>query len=195
MTSREKILNAVAANQPDQTPLHQIPDFSVEGDLVSSFITVAEKIGSRVFKISDLNEVKQIILNQFPENDRILSLIPELSNFYCGDTISDSDPHTLENVKVVLIKGHFGVAENSAVWITEDLTGQRVLPFIAEHLVIVINITDIVSTMHDAYQQISDHEYGYGVFIAGPSKTADIEQSLVLGAHGPRSLTLFLLDQ
>jgi L-lactate dehydrogenase complex protein LldG len=37
--------------------------------------------------------------------------------------------------------------------------------------------------------------YGFATFIAGPSKTADIEQSLVLGAHGPRSLIVFLIDE
>ncbi|HEY0667000.1 MAG TPA: LUD domain-containing protein [Sphingobacteriaceae bacterium] len=195
MTSRDKILKAVAENQPVRTPLHQIPDFSVEGDLISSFITVAEKIGSRVFRLTDLNEVEPLVLDQFPLSRRTLSLIPEISRFYSADMISGESLHAFENVNVAVIKGHFGVAENSAVWITEDLTGQRVMPFIAEHLVIVINITDIVGTMHDAYQKISGDQYGYGVFIAGPSKTADIEQSLVLGAHGPRSLTLLLLDR
>jgi L-lactate dehydrogenase complex protein LldG len=193
MTSREKILKAVAQNQPNQTPLNQIPDFSIEGELVDSFISVAEKIGSRIFRISDLKEVEQFIEEQFLGTDRIFSQLSEVSNFN-SDIIPVTDPHTFEDIKVAVIKGHFGVAENSAIWITEDLTGQRVIPFIAEHLVIVINIADIVGTMHDAYQKIADHDYGYGVFIAGPSKTADIEQSLVLGAHGPRSLAIFLLD-
>ena len=47
--------------------------------------------------------------------------------------------------------------------------------------------------MHEAYQKIGNSEYGFGSFIAGPSKTADIEQSLVLGAHGARGLTVFLM--
>jgi L-lactate dehydrogenase complex protein LldG len=59
----------------------------------------------------------------------------------------------------------------------------------------------MVADMHEAYTQIAKleetgaGEYGFGTFIAGPSKTADIEQSLVLGAHGPRSLIVFLLDE
>ena len=48
--------------------------------------------------------------------------------------------------------------------------------------------------MHEAYDLIGDKDYGFATFIAGPSKTADIEQSLVLGAHGPKTMTVFLLD-
>jgi len=49
--------------------------------------------------------------------------------------------------------------------------------------------------MHHAYDRIGDADYGFGLFLAGPSKTADIEQSLVLGAHGSRSMTVFLVEE
>ena len=71
---------------------------------------------------------------------------------------------------------------------------QRVLPFITQHLAIIINAENVVPTMHEAYDQISKTSYGFGTFIAGPSKTADIEQSLVIGAHGPRSMTAFVMN-
>jgi len=73
--------------------------------------------------------------------------------------------------------------------------GQRVLPFITQHLAVIVNAKNIVATMHDAYSSIGVTTQGFGAFIAGPSKTADIEQSLVIGAHGPRSMSLFLLSQ
>jgi L-lactate dehydrogenase complex protein LldG len=71
--------------------------------------------------------------------------------------------------------------------------GNRILPFSTEQLIIVIEAKNIVNNMHDAYAAIDIQENGYGVFIAGPSKTADIEQSLVIGAHGPTDLIVFII--
>jgi L-lactate dehydrogenase complex protein LldG len=89
---------------------------------------------------------------------------------------------------------HFGVAENGAVWLTDELMPDRVIPFICQHLVIVLKRSDILPTLVEAYQRIDDAKYAFGIFIAGPSKTADIEQSLVLGAHGPKTMTVLLID-
>ena len=104
------------------------------------------------------------------------------------------DAHSLENVDLAIIPAHFGVAENGAMWVTDSLVQYRVLPFITQQLAIVVNRKDIVYNLHQAYQKIAGTNYDFGVFIAGPSKTADIEQSLVLGAHGPKGMTLYLLD-
>ena len=109
-------------------------------------------------------------------------------------------PHSLADVELAIITAHLGVAENGAVWVTEPLLGSiqnrplRAIPFIAQHLAVVLSAEDLVPTMHDAYARIGADDYTFGVFIAGPSKTADIEQSLVLGAHGPKTMTVFLLN-
>ncbi|MDB5022907.1 MAG: lactate utilization protein [Mucilaginibacter sp.] len=70
--------------------------------------------------------------------------------------------------------------------------GQRALPF-SQHLAVIIEADAIAASMHEAYKRINQANYGFGSFIAGPSKTADIEQSLVIGAHGPKSMTVFIL--
>jgi L-lactate dehydrogenase complex protein LldG len=112
--------------------------------------------------------------------------------------INDAEPlshHSFEDVDVAIIRAQFGVAENGAVWVTEEDMQIRVLPFICQHLVIIMREDQIVGTMHEAYDKIGSADYGFGVFIAGPSKTADIEQSLVLGAHGPLSAHVFILKE
>jgi len=86
------------------------------------------------------------------------------------------------------------IAENGAIWVTEKNMGNRILPFSCEQLILVIEETNIVNNMHEAYNLLNVAEDGYGVFIAGPSKTADIEQSLVIGAHGRISFKVFIIN-
>jgi len=106
-----------------------------------------------------------------------------------------NDPHDLENVDVAILEGSIGVAENAAVWITENQMKYRALPFITQHLFVVLAADKIVALMHDAYAVIEDSGEGFASFISGPSKTADIEQSLVIGAHGARSHHIFILRE
>ena len=103
-----------------------------------------------------------------------------------------ADAHALARLDVLVCPGAFGVAENGAVWLPESGMGSRAAPFLAQHLVLVLDRNAIVPDMHAACDRLEAFREGYGVFVAGPSKTADIEQALVIGAHGPRSLLILL---
>lgn len=196
MTSREQILEAVKSSQPELKELPNLDLFynnedSTEQNL-KNFIAVVERIGSTVYKVEDYGQIIERIKTDFELNGkRVVSVVREL------DTISErylgSDNHDLANVELMILPTHFAVAENGACWLDDELYRERLLPFIPQHLVFIVKKEDVVPTMHVAYERIADKKYGYGAFIAGPSKTADIEQSLVLGAHGPRSLTVFVI--
>ena len=140
-----------------------------------------------------MDEIIAVLEVQFVNEKRIISVSKDFEPFASFYNIHES-PHLLENVDLAIIPAQFAVAENGAVWVTDELLPARVLPFICQHLVAVVNRKDLVATMHEAYDFIGNAGYGFGAFIAGPSKTADIEQSLVLGAHGPKTMTVFLLD-
>ena len=201
MSSRDKILNTVKNNQPPLSELPALPgDVPAASDLFGAFTSMLESIGGNAYLVSGFDRIATILHEQHPEVRRIVSGCPELSSFAEVARHYD-DPHTLENIDLAILRAHFGVAENGACWITEDRMIERVLPFITQHLALVLRREEIVADMHQAYARIAALEaaagnsYGFATFIAGPSKTADIEQSLVLGAHGPRSLTVFLLDE
>ena len=208
MSSRDKILSTVEANQPPQRelpplPLAPLPLPSVVaatgGGLSSQFMAVLESIGGSAYIVSGFARVAAILHEQFAGAGRVISGCPELTSF-AATVNGNEDPHTLEDIDLAILPAHFGVAENGACWVTETQMLYRVLPFITQHLALVIRRRDIVADMHQAYDRIAVLEsagapYGFATFIAGPSKTADIEQSLVLGAHGPMSLTVFLLDE
>jgi L-lactate dehydrogenase complex protein LldG len=110
-----------------------------------------------------------------------------------GNLELPEDPHALEDLGLAILDGQFGVAENGAIWMEDSNLGLRALPFITEHLVIVLDRKNLVETMHQGYERIGNATSGFGLFIAGPSKTADIEQSLVIGAHGAKSLRVVLV--
>ena len=218
MSSRDKIVAAVKANQPEFRELPPLPgepgyalgspgisstDAAMPNlspdQLASKFIGVLEAIGGSAYIVSSFDRIARILQEEHPDARRIVSGCPELASFAETATHYD-DPHTLENIDLAILHAHFGVAENGACWITEDRMIERALPFIAQHLALIIYKKDIVVNMHEAYERIDNAEkegtsYGFATFIAGPSKTADIEQSLVLGAHGPRSMMVFLLDE
>lgn len=103
------------------------------------------------------------------------------------------DSVELDKVHTVILEALLGVAENGAVYVTEEVMKSRLLPFVCEELVLFLDEKNIVGGMDEAYARIEGRNDGYGVFIAGPSKTADIEQSLVIGAHGPLKLTVVIL--
>jgi L-lactate dehydrogenase complex protein LldG len=104
-----------------------------------------------------------------------------------------ADPHGLEGLGLAVLPGAFAVAENGAVWVSGDAFHPRATFVVAEHLALVVNAADVVHDMHEAYRRISFQGAGFGTFISGPSKTADIEQALVIGAHGARSCAVFLV--
>lgn len=193
MSSREKILAAVLKNQPPLSPLPEMNIFKGEDqDTVQQYIDTFISIGGKVFTVDDIASVKALISEQFDVSKRIVTTLPELSDsleLYSATV----DPHTFQDVELAVIKAQLAVAENGAVWLTEQLMGQRIIPFICQHLAVLVQAETIVPTMHEAYNQIGEGQYGFGAFIGGPSKTADIEQALVMGAHGPISMTVFII--
>ncbi|MCC6288573.1 MAG: LUD domain-containing protein [Chitinophagaceae bacterium] len=192
MSSREKILQAVKSSQPDQRPLPQLQfELYNTTDAPTAFANVLSTIGGAAHFVNSYNEIEDIIRAEYTHAKRIISVCGEIKT---GEAInSDIDPHLLEDVDLAIIKAHFGVAENAALWVTDALIPERVLPFITQQLAVIVKKEDIVFTMHQAYERVGDADYGFATFIAGPSKTADIEQSLVLGAHGPKTMHVFII--
>ena len=192
MTSREKILQATLDNQPPLSPLPDIAMFSGDDqDLAQKYMDVFRSIGGTAFVVEDFAKIKNIVGENYDTAKRIVTTLPELSDNF--ELISAAaTPHSFENIELAIIRGHFSVAENGAVWLTEELMGQRIIPYICQHLAVIISVDSIVPTLHEAYEKIGLGNYGFGAFISGPSKTADIEQALVLGAHGPLTMTVFI---
>ncbi len=196
MSSKADILAAIRAHKivPEALPsLDQA--WITYPDRAAHFTEVLTTIGARVVPVRDLVEVQQDLNKHdlYVEAKQICSLVPGIARANV-DLNTISDPHELEAIDFAVLPAEFAVAENGAVWVTDAAVKHRALYFICQHLAFVVPRGQILNNMHEAYERLSfGHEQRFGAFIAGPSKTADIEQSLVIGAHGPKSTVVYLL--
>ena len=197
MSSRTKILSKIKASKPAYQDLLKVDlnIFDEDLDLLEEFKRNNEIVGGKVFSVySDIDVLKQL-KDLHPNTKSNYSVLQGSNDFNTIDLHIINKPQELEDLDLLVLKGEFGVAENGAIWITDDNFPLRVLPFITKHLVLVIDKTEIVPYMHQAYSRLIDVDYNFGLFLSGPSKTADIEQALVIGAQGALSLTIFILQR
>jgi len=108
---------------------------------------------------------------------------------------SVADPHELQSLDVCIVEGKIGVAENAAIWVDDQEVSHRAALFLTQHLVLIIKSGKIFSNLTEAYSSDIMDFSRFGCWISGPSKTADIEQALVIGAHGARTLDIIIFEE
>ncbi len=193
-TSKEQILGSLRTRRLGVVELPDLErDWTQYDDPLAQFSTVIQAVGGRVVVVEGGREIDAELekVPAYAEAQKVCSLVPGICKANVDlDTVDD--PHELEDVDFFIAPGHFAVAENGAVWVTDELTTHRALYFVTQHLALIVPAGEIVANMHQAYERLAFDERRFGLFISGPSKTADIEQSLVIGAHGARSLTVIL---
>ena len=196
MSNKEEILKKYRENVRERFDMPDLSDITAitYPNPLLQFITMTKAVGGNAIEVEKGHDVNEIIRELYPDAKEIASNLPEI-------TIATRDPdevscaQDLNGTDVSIIRGEFGVAENACVWIPQTMKEKAVM-FISENLIILLNKRQIVQNMHEAYQRISfNDDYGYGTFISGPSKTADIAQVLVRGAQAARSATVLLLDE
>ena len=205
MSGKQTILSSIRQHR-----LEPVEHPSLEGDWISyadppqHFAETLAGVGGRCIPVADIDTLNQE-LEQIPayaESRSICSLVPGVKRANV-DLDAVDDPHELADLDFAVLPGKLAVAENAAVWVTDEGLRHRAIYFIPQHIALVVPADRVVNNTHEAYRELTHaggngapglfRGPGFGTFISGPSKTADIEQSLVIGAHGARSLTVFLV--
>ena len=197
MSNKDDILKKYRANVREKFDMPDLSDIKAitYPEPLVQFVKMTEMVGGQAIEVDPGRDINVLIRELFPDAKEIASNLPEI-------TIATRNPDTvgrardLNGTDVGIIRGKFGVAENACVWIPQTMK-EKAVCFISENLVILLPKSQIVNNMHEAYKRIEfDKEYdGYGTFISGPSKTADIAQVLVMGAQAARSATILLLPE
>ena len=197
MSNKDDILKRYRANVREKYNMPDLSDIKATTypNPLVQFVKMTEMVGGQVIEVNPGRDINVLIKELFPDAKEIASNLPEI-------TIATRNPDTvgrardLNGTDVGIIRGKFGVAENACIWIPQTMK-EKAVCFISENLIILLPKSQIVNNMHEAYKRIEfDNEYdGYGTFISGPSKTADIAQVLVMGAQAARSATVLLLPE
>ena len=190
--NKEELLGKLRRNT-----IHQfdMPEASIDGikyeNTIEQFIETSHKVGSEVIEAKAGEDLNELIRKAYPEAQVLASNVKGIKVDLNPDMVSEAQD--LNGTDIGIVEGDIAVAENGCVWVPQTMK-ERVVCFVSENLVILVHRDKIVNNMHEAYRRIHMTEYGYGCFISGPSKTADIEQALVMGAQAARGVTVIIVD-
>jgi L-lactate dehydrogenase complex protein LldG len=193
VAARDEILKALRAAAPAPTPLPDLAHLKAVQypDLRERFVKSVIEVGGRCLLMEGALEDALGAIPEYAAARKVVSLVPGVRKANV-DLASVSDPHDLHDVDFCVLPAELGVAENGACWIVQHGGANRAAAFLTQHLAIVVRADALVHNLHEAYARIAIPVPGFATWLAGPSKTADIEQALVIGAHGARSCTVLV---
>lgn len=188
MSSKSFILKALEQTAIAPQPMPEINVAPRVDDLIGQFETNLNTVAGVLHRAGSLDLVQEKVNTLVAEGKQVISLVDGIN----ANRETPEDQHDLKDIDFAVIPGELAVAENGAIWVKQP-EGHRVTPFICENLLLVVEADNVVANMHQAVKKLTLDSGKFGTFIAGPSKTADIEQALVVGAHGACSLNVYLV--
>lgn len=192
MNSRDIILGKIRKAcvdeyvKPPSVPLFHQNDL----DLIKKFKKVFEQMGGELLENHADNPFESIY-EKLSNAKNICSVVKEIKGDY--NITDQTPPNSLHDIDYAVVRASFGVAETGSVCLTEKDLVVNTLGYLPQHLVVLLNSSEIVENLHDAYARPEWRRNHYAVLHTGPSATADIEGVLIHGAQGVRSLSLLLL--
>jgi len=207
-TARNNILARLKAAQEKRGEIGEtIPDFTspiyhrLNDDLLLEFKANLEMIGGQVIMCPSKDEATVAIQKICTEKnqDRIFCTDKQLQKLIKNDLTIDSDEDHFLSLNIGLTGCEFLVAHLGSVLISSaQISGRRLNVFPETH-VVVADLSQMTDYLDQAMQKLQE-KYKNNLpslisNITGPSRTADIEKTLVMGMHGPKSLIVIIIDE
>jgi L-lactate dehydrogenase complex protein LldG len=169
-----------------------VPLFNTAGgDLRARFTAALQAMGGTCVEAATASEVSALIRERFGDAVSIASASPEVPGTRA--LTADTEPTSLEDVDVGVVRARFGVAETGSVWFSEREYVVNALGYIVQHLIVLLDSAQLIDGLQDVYRRGDFRDARYAALVTGPSATADIEGVLIRGAQGVRSLTVVWL--
>ncbi|MFM0627095.1 LutC/YkgG family protein [Paraburkholderia xenovorans] len=192
MATREAFLDKVRRAQPPSRPRPEVPLFaSAGGDLRARFTAALQAMGGTCVEASAAADVNGLIRERFGAVASVASAAAEVPGTRA--LTADTEPASLQDIDVGVVRARFGVAETGSVWFSEREYVVNAVGYIVQHLVVLLDPAQLIDGLQDVYRRDDFRDARYAALVTGPSATADIEGVLIRGAQGVRSLTVVWL--
>lgn len=206
-TSKEKVLKGIRNALIEQTsnPFSKI-DFDspvykkLPDDADISFAQEFTRVSGTFIYCENENEFFNLLKEflKFKSITKPYCLDDQLQQILdSGDIEYQSDPSQLPVIRTAITRCEYLIARLGSIMVSSAHDSGRRLNVFPEIHIVVAHTSQLVSDLKDALNGIREKYNTLPSMISvitGPSRTADIEKTLVMGAHGPKELVLFLLE-
>ncbi|GAB1420120.1 LUD domain-containing protein [Anaerolineales bacterium] len=206
MTSRNQILNQLRTNQTPfdlpsaspHPPVVPLEDLSAEA-LIEQFLKSAEAVLAKTYRVKTESEVYPILETLIGDDNEILSWDPKWMPKHYAEWLERQSLKTSVNndqLRVGITSCDAALAATGSLVLIAGQGKPRAVSLLPELHIAIVKASQLVPDLETWIASAAPHfqDASNIVLITGPSKTADIAQILILGAHGPRELHIILLE-
>jgi L-lactate dehydrogenase complex protein LldG len=172
---------------------------------VNLFVTMAEEVQATVARVSSLAEVPEVVARYLAAENLPAELVmapdPRLDGLAWEDwpLLHIRRGQAKASDQVSLTGCHAAVAETGSLMLISGPQTPTTLNFLPDTHIVLVQADQVVATYEDGWDRLRAGGMAETLprtinFITGPSRTADIEQHIELGAHGPRRLHIVLVE-
>jgi L-lactate dehydrogenase complex protein LldG len=190
MTDRGSFLKRFESTAISDQLLPSLEFSNIDAPLKALFSELLEKVGGELGDSNKKQDLQVFVDQKIEEGCQVLSLVDDIKDN--RNLSTNTSPHQLSDIDYTIAPSSIAVAENGSFGIDGERLITRNSVFICQHLIAVKSVNNIVGTLNEAIRKIDKIAGNWGCFISGPSKTADIEQALVIDAHG--LMTVWLIE-
>ena len=211
MSDREAILQSIQTNKRPTGAPHVTPPTpargQVEGEVLRDlFVKMATAAAATIEVVDDPELIPELVGNYLARHNLpsrlVLSSDPAIANLPWADhpmIAHRTGPATGQD-HVALTPAFAAVAETGTLALVSGPETPTTLNFLPEHCLVLLPVSAIRGTYEELWREMRDATNGGADWprtvnlVTGPSRSADIEQKLLMGAHGPVKLHILLLN-
>jgi|RhiMethySRZTD1v2_1073278.scaffolds.fasta_scaffold03643_16 L-lactate dehydrogenase complex protein LldG len=210
MTARDEILNRIRAGRSAAKPYPGSGPTPRRGQVTGAerkalFVRMAQAAAASVDQTTSRADVPALVKNFLSQHnlpaEARLAPDPRITGLdWASQPLLATSVGGTDGSHPISVTGAFaGIAETGTLALTSGAPSPTLLNFLPETHIVVVDAKDLSGTYEELWARLKA-QYGTEMprtlnLVTGPSRSGDIEQTILMGAHGPKRLHIILVDE